>query len=283
MEFTPAALLHKDYCGPYISDGKFQGSVCGKATARSSEEQCCKEHDCCYYSAASPTDFTTCDSQFVDCNKPLNSYTSSINSFAVNHGGSFFHSNNMDSRKRSHSESEYSASDYYGDPNGYTSDYYAFDTPSVTPLVVPDRPRKKSRNNRVPQSSLDSVRKKLLFTLPVDSLYRRRRWFSKLSRSERRMIARRHQRRWRMARASHNRSIALQKLNFKSKIRNRKASQIAKWLWFHLFHKKKFTRQVSRLKSYKFSRGKNFTQKNLNNYLRRQFLSWRRRTNSRWH
>lgn len=40
---------HGEYCGPGWSDGKWQDSVCGYATARDEFDQSCKEHDCRYF------------------------------------------------------------------------------------------------------------------------------------------------------------------------------------------------------------------------------------------
>lgn len=39
---------HGDYCGPGWSDGKWQDSVCGYATAHDHFDQTCKDHDCKY-------------------------------------------------------------------------------------------------------------------------------------------------------------------------------------------------------------------------------------------
>lgn len=54
--------LGNDYCGPYISDGQFQTSVEGYATARSALQQSCKEHDAAY---ARGDDLSEADRIFV--------------------------------------------------------------------------------------------------------------------------------------------------------------------------------------------------------------------------
>lgn len=56
------SALGVDYCGPYISDGRFQTSVEGYATARNALEQACKEHDGAYARGA---DRQAADRQFV--------------------------------------------------------------------------------------------------------------------------------------------------------------------------------------------------------------------------
>lgn len=54
--------IGNDYCGPYISDGQFQPSVEGKATARSALQQACKEHDAAY---ARRENYSIADQAFI--------------------------------------------------------------------------------------------------------------------------------------------------------------------------------------------------------------------------
>lgn len=56
-------VLGNDYCGPLISDGQFQPSVEGYATARSELQQACKEHDA---ALARNDDWKLADRKFIE-------------------------------------------------------------------------------------------------------------------------------------------------------------------------------------------------------------------------
>ena len=89
--FSDAAdKIPKEYCGPYISDGKFQSSVCGYLTPSSLQEYNCKVHDCCYYNARSKKHFKDCDKEFYLASLNNDNY---LQGYAVYYGGSNFHSN----------------------------------------------------------------------------------------------------------------------------------------------------------------------------------------------
>lgn len=213
--------LGVDYCGPYVSGGKFQSSVCSTHTARSSEEQCCKDHDCCYVHAGSSSDFASCDQSFVGCNAPLDSFQSSLNSYLVDTFGSYFHSNKMTGLKRRHSYDAFDTSAgtsvrfaddtpihdgfTYHAPRTWYEAVYTPDRPSVRRVpLAPGRSRKRLR--------LDpKIRREITTNLTTafnnaDPFLRaKRRRFSRLPRFYRRRIARQAQRSWRIAYAKKKR------------------------------------------------------------------------------
>lgn len=206
-----------DFCGPYISGGKFQSSVCSTHTARSAEEQCCKEHDCCYVHAGTPSEYSTCDVDFVNCNAPLNSWQSSFNSGLVNTFGKYFHGSNKMKRPRALSAFSYDTSPTlppYGAPrfwdDAVINDRVTYGTPmynSQTPdrpimRRLPGAPVRSKRRLNLSADDANSLRSNLygLFDLQSDRFVRgRRRRFSRLPRFHRRRIARAAQRRWRVA------------------------------------------------------------------------------------
>ena len=79
-----------DWCGPYISDGKFQSSYPGYTTARSAQEQLCKEHDIAYYHCKSRKCFEEADRKFRDDSWALGVFGKAAGT-AVYHLGSYFH------------------------------------------------------------------------------------------------------------------------------------------------------------------------------------------------
>lgn len=79
-----------DWCGPYISDGKFQSSYAGFTTARSAQEQACKEHDIAYSKCKSRKCFEEADRKFRDDSWALGAFGKLAGS-AVYYGGSYFH------------------------------------------------------------------------------------------------------------------------------------------------------------------------------------------------
>lgn len=79
-----------DWCGPYISDGKFQSSYAGFTTARSAQEQACKEHDIAYTKCKSRKCFEEADRKFRDDSWALGAFGKLAGS-AVYYGGSYFH------------------------------------------------------------------------------------------------------------------------------------------------------------------------------------------------
>lgn len=79
-----------DWCGPYISDGKFQSSYPGYTTARSAQEQVCKEHDIAYYHCKSRECFEEADRKFRDDSWALGVFGKVVGS-AVYNFGSYFH------------------------------------------------------------------------------------------------------------------------------------------------------------------------------------------------
>lgn len=79
-----------DWCGPYISDGKFQSSYAGFTTARSAQEQACKEHDIAYSKCKSRKCFEEADRKFRDDSWALGAF-GKLAGTAVYYGGSYFH------------------------------------------------------------------------------------------------------------------------------------------------------------------------------------------------
>lgn len=79
-----------DWCGPYISDGKFQSSTAGFTTARSVQEQACKEHDIAYTKCKSRKCFEEADRKFHDDSWALGAF-GKLAGTAVYYGGSLFH------------------------------------------------------------------------------------------------------------------------------------------------------------------------------------------------
>lgn len=207
-----------DFCGPYVSGGKFQSSVASTHTARTAEEQCCKDHDACYFHASTPSEFVTCDENFTGCNAPLNSFQSSINSGLVNAFGKYFHgSGSKMKRPRTHSIPEYEGqSSTLPYDRGYWTDQCIHDvetynTPQFAIGTTPDRPVMR----RIPQRPLRSRKRLRLGSRDKTGITAnlighfdsnvsrwrlgRRRRFSRLPRFYRRRIARQKQRSWRIA------------------------------------------------------------------------------------
>lgn len=56
------------FCGPYWSDGEYQTSVAGKATAQSEFDATCKEHDRAYANSKGPHSLDKADDKFVNSN-----------------------------------------------------------------------------------------------------------------------------------------------------------------------------------------------------------------------
>lgn len=79
-----------DWCGPYISDGKFQSSYAGFTTARSAQEQACKEHDIAYSKCKSRKCFEEADRKFRDDSWALGAF-GKLAGTGVYYGGSYFH------------------------------------------------------------------------------------------------------------------------------------------------------------------------------------------------
>lgn len=254
-----------DYCGPYVSGGKFQSSVCSTHTARSGEEQCCKDHDCCYVHAETPSDFTSCDVGFSNCNSELNSLQSTINSGLVNTFGKYFHSNKM-KRPRSISLDTYDTSPVlpqYGAPN-FWDDMVLHDSiygtrpfaVGVTPpragwratRHAPQAPRRSKRRLNLSSSDANSLRRNLNYTFDAHvnpSIIGKRRRFSRLPRFYRRRIANNAQRRWRIAFAKKRRA------NWRNKFYARKvssASRIQRSFRKFLFRKKLRRNSFKRLR-----------------------------------
>lgn len=88
-----------DWCGPYISDGKFQSSRPGFTTARSAQEQRCKEHDIAYYYCKSQKCFEEADRRFAQDSWGT-SFLGSAQSVLVNWGGKYFHGEYSEDKKR---------------------------------------------------------------------------------------------------------------------------------------------------------------------------------------
>lgn len=246
-----------DFCGPYISGGKWQSSVCSTHTARSAEEQCCKEHDCCYNLAGSSSGFTECDAQFGRCNDHIGSVQSSINKKLVSTFGDYFHSNKM---KRSAPQDDVSSwtCNYCDTPNfiameqcGVCGDPYDID--SSSPIKVrsvgssaPYAPKKSNKRLRLDKDDVASIKKNLIhdFDLMVDpSVLRRRRQFSRLPRWKRRKLAQLAQRRWRLAYAKKQRlkwrnNYFRKRSGYASKIQR----SFRKFLWRKKFRKNSLRR-----------------------------------------
>lgn len=204
-----------DYCGPYISGGKFQSSVCSTHTPRTAEEACCKDHDCCYVHASSPSDFTSCDVGFSNCNAELNSLQSSINSGLVNTFGKYFHSNKMKRRATSFDTydtsptlPQYGAPRFWDDLVLHDSIYgtrpFSVGTTPDRPImrVLPQAPRRTKRRLNLSSQDLNSLRRNLNYDFDAHvnpSILGKRRRFSRLPRFYRRRIANNMKRRWRIA------------------------------------------------------------------------------------
>lgn len=91
-----------DWCGPYISDGKFQSSYAGSTTARSAQEQRCKEHDIAYAKCKSRKCFEEADRKFRDDSWSLGAF-GKLAGTAVYYGGSHFHGSYEEDEKTSES------------------------------------------------------------------------------------------------------------------------------------------------------------------------------------
>jgi len=218
-----------DFCGPYVSGGKFQSSVCSTHTARTAEEQCCKDHDCCYVHAGSPSEFVTCDETFTACNAPLTSVQSSINSGLVNSFGKYFHSGTKKMKRvRSASMDAYAPPPptlpYSVADRGYWTDQCindreTYSSPTFRIGTTPQRGWRATRH--VPRAPVRSKKRLRLSSADKTALtgnllgsfnasvspwqMAKRRRFSRLPRFYRRRIARQTQRRWRIAYAKKQR------------------------------------------------------------------------------
>lgn len=93
-----------DWCGPYISDGKFQSSYPGFTTARSAQEQACKEHDIAYSKCKSRKCFEEADRKFRDDSWALGAF-GKLAGTAVYYGGSYFHGSYEEDGEEKTSES----------------------------------------------------------------------------------------------------------------------------------------------------------------------------------
>lgn len=87
-----------DWCGPYISDGKFQSSTPGFTTARSAQEQRCKEHDIAYAKCKSRKCFEEADRKFRDDSWALGVF-GKLAGTGVYHLGPLFHGNYEEEEK----------------------------------------------------------------------------------------------------------------------------------------------------------------------------------------
>lgn len=88
-----------DWCGPYISDGKFQSSTPGFTTARSAQEQRCKEHDIAYANCKSQKCFEEADRRFSGDSWGT-SVLGSAQAILVQYGGKYFHGEYSEDKKR---------------------------------------------------------------------------------------------------------------------------------------------------------------------------------------
>ena len=88
-----------DWCGPYISDGKFQSSTPGFTTARSAQEQKCKDHDIAYSRCKSRKCFEEADRKFRDDSWSLGAF-GKLAGTAVYHGGPLFHGKYEEDEKK---------------------------------------------------------------------------------------------------------------------------------------------------------------------------------------
>lgn len=93
-----------DWCGPYISDGKFQSSIPGFTTARSAQEQACKEHDIAYSKCKSRKCFEEADRKFRDDSWSLGAF-GKLAGTAVYYGGRYFHGSYQEDGEEKTSES----------------------------------------------------------------------------------------------------------------------------------------------------------------------------------
>jgi hypothetical protein len=215
-------MEHRDFCGPYISDGKWQSSVCGYATARSAEEQCCKDHDCAYHMGVTPQDFVQADREFVSCNAKIGSLQSKINSGLVSTFGKYFHSGPRSQQERRSMKRPFDWTCGYCDTKNYGAmeqcgvcddPMYGDDElrtpPKVRRVTVPQAPTRSRKRLRLSEESKQSLKGNLLFYFNnnVDRLLKRRR-FSRLPRSSRLRIAQEAKRRWRIAYAKKLRAKA---------------------------------------------------------------------------
>lgn len=106
-----------DWCGPYISDGKFQSSTPGFTTARSAQEQRCKEHDIAYSQCKSQKCFEEADRRFSGDSWGT-SVLGSAQSILVHYGGKYFHGDYSEDKKRKAEETPGQASKRVrGQPN----------------------------------------------------------------------------------------------------------------------------------------------------------------------
>lgn len=88
-----------DWCGPYISDGKFQSSTPGFTTARSAQEQRCKDHDIAYAKCKSQKCFEEADRRFSGDSWGT-SVLGSAQAILVQYGGKHFHGEYSEDKKR---------------------------------------------------------------------------------------------------------------------------------------------------------------------------------------
>jgi len=290
-DYNPLNLVSEgNFCGPTYSDGKFQASTCGSLSSLSPFDKECKNHDCCLARAGDNIDYQNlCNWHFhqANINKGFKRHFAA-NTVYYGHQPYRTMSDKFNKlfppSKRLRTESwpidtpEGSNTNQY--KTGYSSDYYNYEEPTssysygpnlfTTPRKrtrasdVPPRPAKKSKSDRVPASMLKSVRFNLYPSFNQNASYvqNRRRWFSKLPRGTRRMIASRKRKQWRSKytrkRSSKNRSLALRRLNFRKKIRNRAAGRITRALYYGLFYKKKYGNYFNKT------------------HIRRNFNNWRR-------
>lgn len=105
-----------DWCGPYISDGKFQSSRPGFTTARSAQEQRCKEHDIAYYHCKSQACFEAADRKFSEDSWGHSLWSSSA-ALLVKFAGTYFHGEYQEDKKRKAEETPNHPKRLRGPPN----------------------------------------------------------------------------------------------------------------------------------------------------------------------
>ena len=135
-----------DWCGPYISDGKFQSSRPGFTTARSAQEQRCKEHDIAYYYCKSQKCFEEADRRFSEASWGT-SFIGSAQSLLVYYGGPYFHGEYSEDKKRP-----------------------AEDTPNQPVKRLRGLPNVSGNKRPAPSNSLSQpkARRRVNFELPVE-------------------------------------------------------------------------------------------------------------------
>lgn len=135
-----------DWCGPYISDGKFQSSRPGFTTARSAQEQRCKEHDIAYYYCKSQKCFEEADRRFSEASWGT-SIIGSAQSLLVHYGGPYFHGEYSEDKKRP-----------------------AEDTPNQPVKRLRGLPNLSGNKRPAPSNSLSQpkARRRVNFELPVE-------------------------------------------------------------------------------------------------------------------